>query len=78
MGELCQSGWYPDPNDNTAEVYWDGTRWHGRRKKLASPVGGQTTGPVTGFKSFESANVDHHRTDRVRGHLRHIDFCAEP
>jgi hypothetical protein len=26
-------GWYPDPNDNGAEVYWDGARWHGSRQK---------------------------------------------
>lgn len=26
-------GWYPDPNDDRAEVYWDGSRWHGRRQK---------------------------------------------
>lgn len=24
-------GWYPDQNDPRVEVYWDGTRWHGRR-----------------------------------------------
>jgi hypothetical protein len=45
MGGLRQSGWYPDPNDNTAEVYWDGNRLHGRRNKLVSP---QQTGQVTG------------------------------
>jgi hypothetical protein len=48
MGGLRQSGWYPDPNDNTAEVYWDGNRLHGRRNKLVSP---QQTGQVTGKKS---------------------------
>lgn len=27
------AGWYPDPNDPKSELYWDGTRWHGQRKK---------------------------------------------
>jgi len=31
-------GWYPDPNDETAEVYWDGSTWHGPAVKAnASP-----------------------------------------
>ena len=36
MGESAQPGWYPDPYDNTSEVYWTGTQWHGRRQKFAS------------------------------------------
>lgn len=41
-----RAGWYPDPNDSKSEVYWDGTRWHGRRDKLPqqaaqSPTAGQ-------------------------------------
>jgi hypothetical protein len=31
-------GWYPDPNESNAEVYWDGKRWHGRRDKLKGSV----------------------------------------
>jgi hypothetical protein len=31
-------GWYPDSNEDTAdEIYWDGEKWHGRRKKAADP-----------------------------------------
>jgi hypothetical protein len=32
-------GWYPDPNDNGAEVYWDGARWHGSRQKSIDESG---------------------------------------
>ncbi|WP_409371422.1 DUF2510 domain-containing protein [Mycolicibacterium arabiense] len=34
-------GWYPDPNDNSTEHYWDGAGWHGKRKvrPLSSPEG---------------------------------------
>lgn len=35
------SGWYPDPNDEKAEIYWDGERWHGKREKLQSAAGKQ-------------------------------------
>lgn len=31
-------GWYPDPNDRTAEIYWDGGQWHGRRQRLSTPA----------------------------------------
>ena len=52
MGAPSQEpGWYPDPNNHTAEVYWDGTRWHGRRNKLANSIGDQTASPATGGKS---------------------------
>lgn len=33
-------GWYPDPNDQGAEMYWDGTRWHGRRQRTSAAVPG--------------------------------------
>jgi Protein of unknown function (DUF2510) len=31
-----QPGWYPDASDPEAERYWDGTRWHGRRRFFLS------------------------------------------
>jgi hypothetical protein len=32
-------GWYPDPDDTNAEIYWNGSRFHGRRKNdPASPA----------------------------------------
>jgi hypothetical protein len=37
MAETHQTGWHPDPNDSSAEAYWDGTRWQGQRKQLVSP-----------------------------------------
>lgn len=37
MGESARAGWYPDPNDGTAEIYWDGVCWHGRRQKFLTP-----------------------------------------
>ncbi|GAA2803035.1 DUF2510 domain-containing protein [Mycolicibacterium pallens] len=46
MGEL-QAGWYPDPHDQAAEVYWTGTQWDGRRAKLSSA---QPPSPATGEK----------------------------
>lgn len=27
------TGWYPDPNDDGAEIYWNGQQWHGRRDR---------------------------------------------
>ena len=45
-------GWYPDPNDASAEVYWDGSSWHGRRqKRLNKPV--EPTPPLSGGGLFE-------------------------
>lgn len=41
MRETQQPGWYPDPSDNTAEAYWDGTGWHDRREKPVSPPPGR-------------------------------------
>lgn len=32
------AGWYPDPANDGSEIYWDGTRWHGRRERLAPPA----------------------------------------
>jgi hypothetical protein len=31
-------GWYPDPDDNNSEIYWNGTRFHGSRKRDSSPL----------------------------------------
>lgn len=51
-GHLHRSrGGIPTRNNTTAEVYWYGTRWHGRRNKLANSVGGETASPVAGGKS---------------------------
>jgi hypothetical protein len=41
MAEQQASGWYPDPGDPNAEIYWDGTRWHGRREILTDQPTGQ-------------------------------------
>ena len=38
MTERQGSGWYPDPIDDSAEIYWDGIQWHGRREKFVSPA----------------------------------------
>jgi hypothetical protein len=49
-----KAGWYPDPTDNKAEIYWDGARWHGRREKLSGPA--RTTpspGPVQSGQSSD-------------------------
>jgi hypothetical protein len=48
-----KAGWYPDPNDDKAEVYWDGGRWHGRREKLDAPgpLPGPAPGPVQSGQS---------------------------
>ncbi|MEW2481434.1 DUF2510 domain-containing protein [Mycobacterium sp. NPDC049093] len=47
-------GWYPDPNDDSAEVYWDGDRWHGRRVS-ATP---EATGGGEASKPHD-ASADH-------------------
>jgi len=46
-------GWYPDPNDDNAEVYWDGSRWHGRRNKIA-----QSSPPAPGPTFSASSGSD--------------------
>jgi hypothetical protein len=35
MSTQLTNGWYPDPNDESSEIYWDGKRWHGRRDVLS-------------------------------------------
>jgi hypothetical protein len=30
--------WYPDPDDSNSEIYWNGTRFHGSRKRDSSPL----------------------------------------
>lgn len=39
-------GWYPDPQNAHAEIYWDGSSWCGRRPKQygAPPVPGPSSG----------------------------------
>lgn len=39
------AGWYPDPTDNKAMTWWDGTQWHIHTKHY--PAQQPTTGGFT-------------------------------
>lgn len=34
---MTQPGWYADPNDPNAEIYWSGYQWSGRRPRTSYP-----------------------------------------
>jgi len=46
MASELATGWYPDPNDPKTEIYWDGTRWHGRREALKDELPGTGSNPI--------------------------------
>jgi hypothetical protein len=47
--QVRPAGWYPDPNGEPGQVYWDGHRWHkdipGTRPPAASPTPGDQVRP---------------------------------
>ena len=44
-GGTRSEGWYDDPDDSGAELYWDGSRWRGSRRK--EPAQGAARSPQT-------------------------------
>lgn len=71
-----QPGWYPDPNDEHAEIYWDGDRWTERKVPLtskadqpppsqAAPSEGVLSGQPTQFKSIDQRWRDLPKQTRV-------------
>jgi len=63
-------GWYPDPQNSGAEIYWDGSRWM-RWRPRNSPAGGWYQDPND--PSFEMHWDGHHWT----GHRRPATLVAD-
>ena len=52
-----EPGWYPDPNDDDVELYWDGASWHGRREKRRTPASERTAPSLAGSASTQAQPV---------------------